>query len=204
MTRRLVDLAIGVVGIALLWPLLLLIAALVRIDSPGSPFYGGWRIGKDGRPFRMWKFRTMVQDADRLGPSITAKEDARVTCLGRYLRQSRLDELPQLFNLLTGDVTLVGPRPEVPDIVERYTPEQRQVLEFKPGITGPGQIYYTTYQEDSVPEGAGASDYYVSRLLAPKLRIDLEYMQKRTALSDLRVMLQTAGIVVKGLARPSA
>ena len=204
MTRRFIDLAIGVVAIALLWPLLLLIAALVRIDSPGSPFYGGWRIGNNGRRFRMWKFRTMVQDADRLGPTITAKDDARVTCLGRYLRRSKLDELPQLFNLLTGDVTLLGPRPEVPDIVARYTPEQRRVLELKPGITGPGQIYYTKYQQDSVPEGADASDYYVSRLLASKLRIDLEYAQKRTALSDLRVILQTAGVVVKGLLRPSA
>ena len=134
MIRRLVDVVVAILGLALLSPVLLLIAIIVRVDSPGSPLYGGWRVGKEGRRFRMWKFRTMVRDADRLGPGITAKGDARVTRIGAYLRRTKLDELPQLFNLLTGDLTLVGPRAEVPEFVARYTSEQRQIRAVKPGI----------------------------------------------------------------------
>jgi lipopolysaccharide/colanic/teichoic acid biosynthesis glycosyltransferase len=195
MIRRLVDVVVAIVGLTLLSPVLLLIAILVRVDSPGSPLYGGWRVGQAGRRFRMWKFRTMVRDADRLGPGITAKGDARVTRIGAYLRRTKLDELPQLFNLLTGDLTLVGPRAEVPEFVARYTPEQRQILTVKPGITGPGQLYYTTDQEQSMPDTVAADDYYVEHLMGPKLRIDLDYVRRQNAGSDVRVVLETVGVV---------
>jgi lipopolysaccharide/colanic/teichoic acid biosynthesis glycosyltransferase len=195
MIRRLVDVVVAIVGLTLLSPVLLLIAILVRVDSPGSPLYGGWRVGQAGRRFRMWKFRTMVRDADRVGPGITAKGDARVTRIGAYLRRTKLDELPQLFNLLTGDLTLVGPRAEVPEFVARYTPEQRQILTVKPGITGPGQLYYTTDQEQSMPDTVAADDYYVEHLMGPKLRIDLDYVRRQNAGSDVRVVLETVGVV---------
>jgi len=199
MIRRLVDILVAVLGLTLLAPLLALIALLVRVDSPGGPFYGGWRVGKDGRRFRMWKLRTMVRDADRLGPGITAADDPRVTRLGRFLRRSKLDELPQLFNLLGGALTLVGPRAEVPDIVARYTREQRRILAVKPGLTGPGTVHYTTDQADSIPREAATDAYYVEHLLAPKLQIDLEYLRRRTPLSDLRVLVETVGVVWRGL-----
>ncbi len=195
MIRRLVDVVVAIVGLTLLSPVLLLIAILVRVDSPGSPLYGGWRVGQAGRRFRMWKFRTMVRDADRVGPGITAKGDARVTRIGAYLRRTKLDELPQLFNLLTGDLTLVGPRAEVPEFVARYTPEERQILTVKPGITGPGQLYYTTDQEQSMPDTVAADDYYVEHLMGPKLRIDLDYVRRQNAGSDVRVVLETVGVV---------
>jgi len=198
MMRRFVDLLAAVLGLVLLSPLLLLIAALISIDSVGSPLYGGLRIGKNGRPFRMWKFRTMVHGADRLG-GITAPNDSRVTRLGAYLRRTKLDELPQLLNLLTGELTLIGPRAEVPQFVARYTTQQCEVLSVKPGITGPGQIYYTTDQADSIPAGVAADDYYVEHLLGPKLRMDLDYLRRRTALSDLQIMIETVAVLGRAL-----
>jgi len=195
--RRLVDIAVAVGGLVLLAPLLALIALIVRVESPGHPFYGGWRVGRDGRRFRMWKFRTMVRDADRIGPGITARDDARVTAVGRFLRATKLDELPQLVNLLTGELTLIGPRAEVPDIVARYTPEQRRVLAVTPGITGPGQLHYTTDQADTIPADVAADDYYVDHLLAPKLRIDIDYAAHRTLRTDLRILKETVGVVAR-------
>ena len=200
MTRRLADLLAAVVALPLLAPVFLLVALAVRLDSRGNPFYGGRRVGKDGRVFRMWKFRTMVANADRIGPGITGKQDARVTRVGAFLRTTKLDELPQLINLLTGDLTLVGPRAEVPDIVARYTPAQREILTVKPGITGPGQIYYTTDQADAIPEGVAADDYYVEHLLDPKLAIDLAYIRHRTISSDVKILAETAGLVMRSLA----
>jgi lipopolysaccharide/colanic/teichoic acid biosynthesis glycosyltransferase len=194
MIRRTVDVATAVFGLVVLSPAFSLIAALVSIDSPGGVFYGGWRVGRDGRPFRMWKFRTMVRGAERSG-GITAPNDSRVTRIGGYLRQTKLDELPQLLNLLVGDLTLVGPRAEVPDFVARYTPEQREILKVKPGITGPGQIYYTTDQADSIPPGESADEYYVEHLLGPKLKMDLDYLRRRTALADLKVIFATVGLL---------
>lgn len=201
MLRRIVDIAAAAIGLVLLSPIFLVVAPLIRADSAGNPFYGGTRIGQEGRPFRMWKFRTMVTDADRIGGGITAKGDARITRIGRFLRATKMDELPQLLNLLTGDLTLVGPRAEVPHIVERYTPKQRETLRVKPGITGPGQIYFTTDQADSIPEGVSADDYYAEHLLGPKLDLDLAYLRRRTVLSDLKTIAATLGLVARSLLR---
>jgi lipopolysaccharide/colanic/teichoic acid biosynthesis glycosyltransferase len=199
MMRRAVDLLVAAIALPVAAPLFAILALLIRLDSPGNPFYGGWRIGKDGRRFRMWKFRTMVANADRKGPGITGKGDARITRIGGVLRSTKLDELPQLINLLTGELTLVGPRAEVPDIVARFTPEQRAVLAAKPGITGPGQIYYTTDQADAIPEGVAADDYYVQHLLGPKLAIDLDYLRTRTVGSDLKMVGATFGLMARAL-----
>lgn len=200
MIRRLADIAIAVAALTVLSPLFLLTSLAIILGSPGNPFYGGWRIGKDGVPFRMWKFRTMVSGADRIGGSITAPRDARITTVGRFLRATKIDELPQFFNLLVGDLTLVGPRPEDPNIVEHYTPDEWQTLKVKPGITGPGQLYYTTDQVDAIPEGVIPAQFYIDHLLSDKLRIDLEYLKQRTALTDCRVVLQTIALVAKVLA----
>lgn len=199
MIRRIVDIVAAVAGLVVLSPLLVGVALAIRLDSPGPALYGGLRSGLHARPFRMWKFRTMVRDADRIGPGITGKRDPRVTRVGAWLRKTKIDELPQLFNLLTGDITLIGPRAEVPDIVARYTPEQRAVLSVKPGITGPGQLYYTTDQQDAIPEGVAADDYYVEHLLGPKLALDLDYIRDRGLVRDLRLVVDTVRVVAKGL-----
>lgn len=199
MMRRAVDLVVAAIALPVAAPLCVLLALAIRLDSPGNPLYGGRRVGKDGSLFRMWKFRTMVANADRVGPGITGKRDARVTRIGAVLRKTKLDELPQLINLLTGELTLVGPRAEVPDIVARFTAEQRAVLAVKPGITGPGQIYYTTDQADAIPEGVAADDYYVEHLLGPKLALDLDYMRTRTVGSDVKMVGATFGLMLRAL-----
>jgi lipopolysaccharide/colanic/teichoic acid biosynthesis glycosyltransferase len=198
--RRLVDITVAALFLLLLSPLFALVSLVIVLGSPGNPFYGGRRIGKNGMHFRMWKFRTMVTGADRIGGSIAPRGDPRITPVGRFLRATKIDELPQFFNLLTGDLTLVGPRPEDPGIVEHYTAEQMETLKVKPGITGPGQIYYTTDQVDSIPEGVPADKYYLDHLLSDKLRIDLDYLERRTPLSDCRVVWQTVILMVRALA----
>lgn len=194
--RRLIDISFSLAALAILSPVIALLAVSIVIDSPGNPFYGGRRIGRDGRPFRMWKLRTMVRNADKTGPSITGKGDARVTRLGELLRRSKLDELPQFFNVLMGEMTLVGPRAEAPDIVARYTAEQRELLRFKPGITGVGAIHFTNEQQAEVPNDRSADDYYVKNLLADKLALEASYEASRTAFSDIRLIVQTAGMVL--------
>jgi lipopolysaccharide/colanic/teichoic acid biosynthesis glycosyltransferase len=197
--RRCVDICVASIVLLVLSPLFILISLLVVTDSPGSPFYGGWRAGKSGRRFRMWKFRTMVNNADRLGSAITTKRDPRVTRVGGFLRKTKLDELPQFFNLFLGDVTLVGPRPEDPGITEHYTPEQRQLLKVKPGITGPTQLHFTSVEAEMIPDGPEAQKYYIDHILDQKLKLDLEYLNTRTIFSDLRVISQTVFLMTRAL-----
>lgn len=200
MIRRIADICIAVLALAVLSPLFVLTMVGIMLGSPGNPFYAGWRIGKDGTRFRMWKFRTMVRGADRLGSPVTAPRDPRITTVGRFLRATKIDELPQFFNLLLGDLTLVGPRPEDPHIVEHYTPEQWQTLRVKPGITGPGQLYYTTDQADAIPSGVRPDEFYIEHLLDKKLCIDLEYLKRRTIASDCSVVLHTIVVMARALA----
>jgi lipopolysaccharide/colanic/teichoic acid biosynthesis glycosyltransferase len=151
----------------------------------------------------MWKFRTMVRNADRVGCAITTPQDCRITRVGAFLRKTKLDELPQFVNLLLGDVTLVGPRPEDPGITDRYSRECRRILEAKPGITGPTQLLFTAIEAETIPEGEDAQEYYVQHLLDQKIRHDLEYLEKRTFTSDLKVVMQTAMLVGRSLSRLS-
>jgi lipopolysaccharide/colanic/teichoic acid biosynthesis glycosyltransferase len=197
--RRLVDIVIAFVALAVLSPLLAAIMLAVFISAPGNPFYGGWRVGKNGRNFRMWKFRTMISGAAKMGP-ITGKNDPRVTRLGRILRKTKLDELPQFFNLLLGDMTLVGPRPEAPEIVALYTPRQRAVLAVKPGVTGKVQLD-SDDESETIPEGAQPYEYYLTHLLDRKLRMDMDYLRGRTVVTDVKIVLATAGLVFRAFAR---
>jgi lipopolysaccharide/colanic/teichoic acid biosynthesis glycosyltransferase len=199
MIRRTVDIVVGAIALLVLSPLLLLTALAVAIDSPGNPFFRGCRAGKGGRTFRMWKFRTM---ANRAGSPITARNDPRITRLGRFLRKTKLDELPQFINLLAGDMTLVGPRPEAPDLVAHYTPEQRAVLAVKPGLTGPVQLL-AGEESESIPEGVDPRQYYLEHLMERKLRRDLDYLSVRKPLSDARIVIQTAGLLLREWRRHS-
>lgn len=197
MIRRLIDIVAALAALILFSPLLVLIPIAIMIESPGNPFFRGSRAGKHGKSFGLWKFRTMVPDADRIGPSITGGTDPRILRTGAFLRRSKLDELPQIINLLTGEMTLVGPRPEATAIVARYSPEQREVLEVKPGLTGPGQVALDQEESEIIPEGVDADDYYVEHLMGPKLERDLAYLRTRTARSDLRIVMTTGLLVVR-------
>lgn len=198
--RRIVDFIVALATLVVLGPVLLAIALAVAIDSPGSPFYLAWRVGKDGRNFRMWKFRTMVRGADAMG-SVTGRNDPRVTRLGRLLRRSKVDELPQFLNVLLGHMTLIGPRPETPDMVARYTPEQRSVLLVKPGITGRVQLDYGD-ESEQIPEGERPDEYYVRCLMGKKVNQDIEYLNNRTTWTDTRILLRTAAFVLRSVVRP--
>lgn len=197
--RRAIDLVTAAVLLVLLAPVLFLIALLVRWDSPGGALYGSERVGRHGRVFRMWKFRTMVAGADRLGSHVTAPMDARVTRLGSLLRRTKLDELPQCWNLLRGDLTLVGPRPEVPSLVARYTEAQRATLLVRPGITGPGTLHYTAEQAEMIPPDVDPDEYYVANLLGPKLQRDLDYLAHRSVRTDLRILYATALVMLRAV-----
>jgi len=190
MAKRALDLVISIPGLLLLSPLLLILALWVKLDSRGPVLYRGKRVGKDGRPFHMYKFRTMVLGAEKRGPAVTYRDDPRITRAGRFLRRTKLDELPQLLNVLRGEMSLVGPRPEDPSYVGFYTPEQRLVLSVKPGITGPTQLEYR--DEASMLQGEGVDEEYVSRLMPEKLKLDLEYVHTRSLLLDLKVLWRTA------------
>jgi lipopolysaccharide/colanic/teichoic acid biosynthesis glycosyltransferase len=198
--RRISDVAVSLAALMMFSPVLLIIAVAVVFESRGNPFYGGWRVGRDGVRFRMWKFRTMVKNASQLGSSITAKKDPRITRVGDVLRRTKLDELPQFVNVLWGDMTLVGPRPESPDIVEAYTPSQRLVLQVKPGVTGRVQLD-SGEESDNLPEGTEAREYYLKFVMDAKVRCDLEYLRRRTVRTDIGIVLQTATYVVAACLR---
>ncbi|HSR30410.1 MAG TPA: polysaccharide biosynthesis protein [Anaerolineae bacterium] len=187
---RLFDLAASLVGLILLSPVLLLVAVFIKLDSAGPVLYRAQRVGQEGRPFLLFKFRTMVSRADQKGPAITVADDQRVTRVGRLLRRTKLDELPQFINVVRGDMCLVGPRPEDPRYVALYTPEQRRVLTARPGITSQASIRYC--HEEELLSGADWEQVYVEQVMQHKLQIELDYMDRRTVATDLSVLLQTA------------
>ncbi|MFC5911162.1 sugar transferase [Streptacidiphilus monticola] len=193
--RRCVDVAISLTLLTLLLPVLLLLACAVRIDSPGPAVYRQQRVGRGGQPFTIWKFRTMVADADRVGPAVDGTDDPRITALGRRLRAARLDELPQLVNLLRGDMTLVGPRPEVARFLPCYTARERELLRVRPGVIGPGALLFAAEQADELCAAADPDAYYAAHHLHPKLALDLAYLTDRRLRTDLRLVLRAAGVV---------
>lgn len=188
MGKRIFEVAVALIGLIGLAPVLLLVAILVKIDSSGPIFFKGERVGQYGRLFYILKFRTMIPNAAAQGTSVTWRDDPRITRVGRFLRKTKLDELPSLFNVLIGDMSLVGPRPESPAWVARYTPEQRAVLKVKPGITGPAQIKYR--DEESLLNGTNLIAEY-AKLMNDKLSIDLLYLKNRSFKSDVRIILET-------------
>ena len=196
MAKRAFDFLAAGAGLVLLSPVLLAIALAVTLDSPGGVFYRHERVGRGGRPFRMLKFRTMVADADRRGGPLTVGGDARITRVGAWLRASKLDELPQLVNVVRGDMALVGPRPEVARYVQHFTPAQRRVLDVRPGITDPASIAYRHESEELArhddPERA-----YLEIVLPRKLELNLAYLERRTFWSDLRLLFATLAAVAR-------
>ena len=163
--KRLFDVVLSLVGLLLVAPLLLLIAVLIKLASPGPILYRGMRVGQFGRPFRILKFRTMVVDAERRGGSATAEDDPRVTSIGKLLRRYKLDELPQLGNVLMGDMSFVGPRPEIQKYIERYTQEEKGILKLRPGITDWASLRF--HNEGEILRGQADPDRAYAELIRP-------------------------------------
>jgi lipopolysaccharide/colanic/teichoic acid biosynthesis glycosyltransferase len=192
---RLLDVGMSLIGLVLLSPLLAVLAIAVRLSSPGPVLYRAQRVGQGGRTFTLYKFRSMVVDADSRGPRVTGSGDSRITPIGRFLRRTKLDELPQLFNTLIGDMSLVGPRPEDPGYVQGYSPVQRQVLSVRPGMTSPATVLHR--HEEDMLTGPDWEDTYRTKILPAKLSIELEYLQRRTVADDMRVLAQTVAALFK-------
>lgn len=199
MAIRLLDIALSALVLLLTAPLLIVVALLIKVTSPGPVFYRAVRVGRGGRPFRMCKFRTMVVAADRMGPTITSRKDPRITPVGHFLRRTKIDELPQFINVLMGDMAIVGPRPEVPEIVARYDDTLRRSLDYRPGVTSPGTLHYAIHEEADIPPGQDAEEYYVRFLLRPKLERDLAYLDHRSLGGDVRIILATLRYVLASL-----
>lgn len=195
--RRTVDVLAASVGLVAASPLLLAVGLAVRLGSPGPALFRQERVGADGSPFTMLKFRTMKTDAEAAGPSVSGNDDPRVTRVGALLRRTKLDELPQLVNVLRGDMTLIGPRAEVPRYVEHYTAEERETLSVRPGLTGPGGIWFTVSQAAELDGEADPEQVYVDRQLHEKLALDLDYLRSRTLPRDLRILAQTVGVAFR-------
>ncbi|MCZ7663024.1 MAG: sugar transferase [Thermoleophilia bacterium] len=186
---RALDVAVSAAGLLLLWPVFVVIGIAIARSSPGPVLYKAVRVGREGRPFVLYKFRTMVRSTAGHGPAITTAADPRVTPIGRFLRRTKLDELPQLANVLKGEMSLVGPRPEDPHYVVLYTPEQRRVLEVRPGITGAASLEFRD-EESLLTEDWERR--YIEEIMPTKLQIELDYLAHRSAASDLWILARTA------------
>lgn len=187
--KRLLDFGIASLACIILSPIFLLLLILIRLETPGKSIFQQERIGRDGRPFRLYKFRSMRQGM--VGPQITlGKSDPRITWIGQWLRKTKIDELPQLWNVVKGDMSFVGPRPEVAKYVALYTTEQKAVLNVRPGLTDPASIQAfdegARLESESNPEA-----YYREVILSEKIKLQLDYIQHANLLSDVRVILQT-------------
>jgi lipopolysaccharide/colanic/teichoic acid biosynthesis glycosyltransferase len=193
--KRIFDLAVSGAGLVMVSPVILAAAIAIKLESPGPAFYNGRRVGKDGRAFHIFKLRTMRPGADQQGPAVTAGGDPRITSVGRLLRRTKIDELPQLLNVLRGDMSLVGPRPEHPDYVERYTADQRRVLTVRPGITGPTALAFV--DEEELLRGADAETVYLADVMPQKLAVDLEYVETASLRGDLRILGRTVYVVLR-------
>ena len=197
MLKRLLDIVLSIIGVIIITPLIPIIGLLIKLDSKGPVFYSCDRIGKDGKPFRMHKFRTMIDTSVYVGDSLAPQGDVRVTSFGRFLRQAKLNELPQLFNVLKGEMSFVGPRPEAPDLAELYPEEARVLFTIRPGLVGPAQIMNRN-EDELYPEGADIKEYYIQNILPDKLKIDLQYVRKPTILNDLKYILLTVKETITG------
>jgi Sugar transferases involved in lipopolysaccharide synthesis len=193
--KRTLDACCSAIGLIVLLPFIAAVAIAVRLSSPGPAIYRGPRVGLNGVPFYIFKFRTMFENADRVGGSCTADDDARITKVGRWLRKTKIDELPQLFNVLLGDMALVGPRPELEQFTSTYSARERQVLTVKPGITD----LATLWDSDEGAVLAGESDperAYRAKILPTKLQLQLEYVENASFLLDLRILIRTVAACV--------
>ncbi len=193
MSKRLCDVIVAGIGLALTWPLILAGAIAVKLTSPGPAFYRARRAGQYGVPFTMYKLRTMRVGLDTVDRRVTEANDDRITPVGRWLRRLRIDELPQLWNVLRGDMSVIGPRPEDWDIVERhYTDAMRRTLSVRPGLAALSDVYwYPDFAyHDPPPAGVPLQEHYLRRHLPARLAVDLEYIERQSLLLDLWIIIR--------------
>ena len=197
MLKRLFDLVCSILALVIFSPFLLLTAILIKLDSRGPVFYRGIRVGLNGKPFRIYKFRSMSNDAEKTGVSTTSIKDLRITNLGRFIRRYKWDEVPQLINVFLGDMSLVGPRPEVQRFVEKYTDKEKSILKVRPGITDWASIKYRDEGGIIAASGIKDADEAYEKLIRPgKLELQMKYVQERSFWLDLKLIFATLKAII--------
>lgn len=194
--KRLFDIVASGLGLIVLSPVFLLLAVWIKLDSKGPVFYRQVRVGYKNRDFRIFKFRSMRQGADKGSLVTIGKRDPRVTNSGHFIRRLKLDELPQLINVLTGDMSLVGPRPEVRHYVDYWTPEQMHVLDVRPGITDPASIKFSN-ESELMAQVDDPEKYYIEVIMQEKIKLYLEYVEKQGFWYDLGLILKTFFVIAR-------
>ena len=188
--KRVCDFVLSLMGIIVLSPIFIIVSIAIKLDSKGKILFLQKRVGRYGKEFNIYKFRTMVSDAERLGKQITVGNDNRITKVGAFLRKYKIDELPQLFNVLKGDMSLVGPRPEVPKYVKLYSDEQKKVLNVRPGITDMASLRYKD-ENEILGKVDNPEEYYINVIMKDKLKLNLEYIEKSNIFFDLYLIIKT-------------
>lgn len=188
--KRFIDIIVSFIGLWFLALITPFVAFAIVADSKGPVFYRGVRVGKDGKPFKIFKFRTMINGADQCGPKLTYRNDPRITKTGVVLRRLKIDELPQFINVFLGNMSLVGPRPEDPQYVSHYTEGQRAILSVKPGMTGPAQIHYVDIESHMDPNKF--DEQYIDEIIPEKFRLNMLYIQNRSMALDLKILCRTS------------
>ena len=196
MLKRLFDIAFSFFGLIIVLPLMGLATVLIKLDSPGPVFYRGQRIGRFGKPFRIFKFRTMVVNADKIGGPSTSADDPRLIKIGKFLKRYQLDELPQLINVLKGEMSFVGPRPEVPSEIESLEPETREIiLSIRPGMTSLATLA-NPHEGEALKGSKDPHKTYCEKIKPEKIRLNLEYVNKRSFWLDVNIIIKTFFIAV--------
>ncbi len=196
MIKRLFDIVFAVFGLIAVSPILLVTALLIKKEDGGPVFYRGLRVGRYERPFRIFKFRTMVMNADKIGGPSTSDDDPRITRIGKSIRKYKLDELPQLINVLNGEMSFVGPRPEVPSEVATYTDEEKKIFTVRPGITDWASLTY--HNEGEILKGsADPHQAYREKIRPGKIKLALKYVNERSLLTDIQIIYQTITTLVR-------
>lgn len=188
--KRLFDITASFFGIIILSPLLIFIGLWVGLSSKGGVFYKQIRVGKNNKDFKLYKFRSMRVNSDKQGLLTVGSKDSRITKAGYFIRKYKIDELPQLFNVLKGDMSFVGPRPEVRRYVDLYSKEQMKVLSVRPGITDPASIKYRN-ENDILSSASNPEEYYIQHIMPDKLKINIDYINNRTFFKDIKIIFQT-------------
>lgn len=195
MAKRAFDFLFSVIGLVAITPVMLLLALIITIDSKGGVFYKQVRIGKNKKPFKLYKFRSMSTDADKKGLLTVGNKDSRITKIGYYLRKYKLDELPQLINVLFGNMSFVGPRPEVEKYVKLYNQEQLMVFNVKPGITDWASIKYVN-ENEILAKSSQPEKTYIEEIMPAKLKLNLEYVKHNNVFVDIKIILLTIKAII--------
>jgi lipopolysaccharide/colanic/teichoic acid biosynthesis glycosyltransferase len=193
--KRIFDILVSFVGLVILSPLFIVLAIVIVSDSKGPVFFKQTRVGRNGVPFKIYKFRTMIEDAEAKGMQLTVGDDSRITNVGTFLRKTKIDELPQLINVFKGEMSFVGPRPEVPKYVELYTEDQRQVLMVRPGITDLASIEYRN-ESELLATADNPEKVYIEEVMPRKIELNKKYIENISLCGDIRVIFKTLASLV--------